>query len=401
MQRYIIPSLEQWKVLTHRGAASYSSLEPLAKEVFDNIAQYGDQALKTYTEKFDKVKLEGFSVDTTEIELAKNRVPEKLKLAIQKAKENIYLFHKAQITEEVKVEIQTGVNCWQKKLPIEKVGLYIPGGSAPLFSTILMLAIPAQVAECDRIVLCSPPNSKGQLSDVILYTSNLCGVDQILKVGGVQAIAGMTLGTDTIPKVDKIFGPGNQFVTVAKQLATQYQVAIDMPAGPSELMVVSDQTGNPDFIASDLLSQAEHGPDSQVILVTNDIKIALEENGFIIEKNQIKLDRPIKELGIHNISVKLHPEVQAIVSVIVSRTDAEAETLIKGEEINIEKDENLTEEDTINIEEVFEDGAIPENIGEQAEDSFEEIEDKNDTEEANNEVNSEANDSKKELEDSS
>ena len=270
MQRYINPSPEQWKVLTQRGSASYSSLEPMAKEVFNNVTQYGDQALMTYTEKFDNVKLENFSVSAEEIELAKSRVPEKLKLAIQKAKENIYRFHTAQKTEEVKVEIQKGVNCWQKKLPIEKVGLYIPGGSAPLFSTILMLAVPAQVAGCSKVVLCSPPDRKGELPDVILYTADLCGIDTIFKVGGMQAIAGMTLGTATIPKVDKLFGPGNQYVTVAKQLATQYQVSIDMPAGPSELMVVADATANASFVASDLLSQAEHGPDSQVLLVTTD-----------------------------------------------------------------------------------------------------------------------------------
>ena len=270
MQRYINPSPEQWKVLTQRGSASYSSLEPLAKEVFNNVAQYGDQALMTYTEKFDNVKLENFPVVAEEIELAKSRVPERLKLAIQKAKDNIHLFHTAQKTEEVKVEIQKGINCWQKKLPIEKVGLYIPGGSAPLFSTILMLAVPAQVAGCSKVVLCSPPDSKGKLPDVILYTADLCGIDTIFKVGGMQSIAGMTLGTATIPKVDKLFGPGNQYVTVAKQLATQYQVSIDMPAGPSELMVVADATANAAFVASDLLSQAEHGPDSQVLLVTTD-----------------------------------------------------------------------------------------------------------------------------------
>ncbi|MEC8635934.1 MAG: histidinol dehydrogenase, partial [Bacteroidota bacterium] len=226
--------------------------------------------LVTYTEKFDNVKLENFSVGAEEIELAKTRVPEKLKLAIQKAKQNIYRFHSAQKTEEVKVEIQKGVNCWQKKLSIEKVGLYIPGGSAALFSTILMLAVPAQVAGCSKVVLCSPPDLKGELPDVILYTADLCGIDTIFKLGGMQAIAGMTFGTATIPKVDKLFGPGNQFVTVAKQLATQYQVSIDMPAGPSELMVVADATANPAFVASDLLSQAEHGPDSQVLLVTTD-----------------------------------------------------------------------------------------------------------------------------------
>lgn len=270
MQRYINPTIAQWKGLTQRGSASFASLEPLAKEVFENIAQNGDQALIDYTEKFDKVALEDFSVSTQDIEEAKARVPEKLKSAIQKAKDNIYRFHMAQKTMEVNVETQKGVNCWQKKLPIEKVGLYIPGGSAPLFSTILMLAIPAQVAGCSEVIMCSPPDSNGNLPDVILYTANLCGVSKIFKVGGMQAIAGMTLGTATLPKVDKIFGPGNQYVTVAKQWATQYQVSIDMPAGPSELMVVADASANADFVASDLLSQAEHGPDSQVLLVTTD-----------------------------------------------------------------------------------------------------------------------------------
>jgi histidinol dehydrogenase len=270
MQRFINPTAAEWNVLTQRGSASYASLEPLAKEVFEQVAQNGDKALINYTEKFDQVKLDDFSVSSAEIEAAIARVPERLKLAIQNAKENIYRFHKAQKTNEIRVETQKGVNCWQKKLPIENVGLYIPGGSAPLFSTILMLAIPAQIAGCDKVVLCSPPNDKGRLDDVILYTSNLCGVNNIYKIGGMQAIAGMTLGTETLPKVDKLFGPGNQYVTVAKQLATQYQVAIDMPAGPSELMVVADSSAQADFIASDLLSQAEHGPDSQVLFVTTD-----------------------------------------------------------------------------------------------------------------------------------
>lgn len=271
MQRYVNPKYDQWKEITLRGSASYASLEPLAKEVFDNVDQNGDQALISYTEKFDKVKLNSFSVDKDEIESAKARVPQKLKSAIQIAKQNIYRFHLAQKTKEVRVETQIGVNCWQKKLPIEKVGLYIPGGSAPLFSTILMLAVPAQVAGCSKVVLCSPPDSKGELSDVILYTAHLCGIDTIFKVGGIQAIAGMTFGTETLPKVDKLFGPGNQYVTVAKQLATQYQVSIDMPAGPSELMVVADASASAAFVASDLLSQAEHGPDSQVLLVTTDL----------------------------------------------------------------------------------------------------------------------------------
>ena len=287
MQKFINPTPETWSELAQRGSASFASLEPLAKRVFNNVARSGDKALFKYTEKFDKVKLEDFSVSKNEIDQAISRVPNKLKNAIKQAKENIFRFHSAQKTNEVSIETQKGVNCWQKKLPIEKVGLYVPGGSAPLFSTILMLAIPAQVAGCSKVVLCSPPNSDGHLSDVILYTADLCGVDNIFKVGGIQAIAGMAIGTKTLPKVDKLFGPGNQYVTVAKLIATQYQVAIDMPAGPSELMVVADNSAKAEFIASDLLSQAEHGPDSQVIFVTTDKEIMDEVDQEL--KNQVSL----------------------------------------------------------------------------------------------------------------
>ena len=290
MERFINPDRNQWQALTQRASASYASLEPLVKTVFNAVEKEGEQAVKNYTLEFDKVEIQNIVVSKQEIVQAVDRVPNELKVAIKRAKENIMRFHEAQITAPVEVETQPGVSCWQKKLPIEKVGLYIPGGSAPLFSTVLMLAIPAKVAGCQEIVLCSPPDSNGLLADVILYAANLCGVDSIFKVGGMQAIAGMTLGTESIPKVDKIFGPGNQFVTVAKQLATQYQVSIDMPAGPSELMVVADKTGNPDFIASDLLSQAEHGPDSQVILVTNDIEIADATFEKVVEQLE-KLER--------------------------------------------------------------------------------------------------------------
>jgi histidinol dehydrogenase len=290
MQQFINPTPEEWRSLAQRASAPYASLEPLAKEVFNVVAQKGDQALFAYTETFDKVKLNSISVSTAEIKAAISRVPEKLKSAILRAKQNIERFHTAQITKEVRIETQKGVNCWQKKTPIENVGLYIPGGSAPLFSTVLMLAIPAQIAGCDNIVLCSPPNIKGQLSDVILYTADLCGVHKIFKVGGIQAIAGMTLGTETLPKVDKLFGPGNQYVTVAKQLATQYQVGIDMPAGPSELLVVADASAQAAFVASDLLSQAEHGPDSQVLFVTTERKM-MDQVGEEIENQIISLSR--------------------------------------------------------------------------------------------------------------
>ena len=211
-----------------------------------------------------------------EIFQAISNVSDELKESIQLAKANIEAFHKAQQTPTVKVKTQVGVNCWQEKRPIQKVGLYIPGGSAPLFSTILMLAIPAQIAGCEEIVLCSPPDKSGNLPDVVLYTAQLCGVTKIFKVGGIQAIAAMTFGTETIPAVYKLFGPGNQYVTVAKQWATRYSMAIDMPAGPSELLVVADTSASPTYVAADLLSQAEHGPDSQVILVTTDESILVK-----------------------------------------------------------------------------------------------------------------------------
>ena len=282
MKQYRNPIRSDWKKLTARASASYASLEPLAKEVFENVRLNGDASLSAYTLKFDAVSLDSFQVSPEETAAAESRVPQSLKNAIEIARNNILTFHKAQKTTTVKVETQAGVYCWQKKTPIEKVGLYIPGGSAPLFSTVLMLATPANIAGCEEIVLCSPPDKNGNLPDVILYTAKRCGVTKIFKVGGMQAIAAMTFGTTTIPQVDKIFGPGNQYVTVAKQLATQYHVAIDMPAGPSELMVVADETADPSFIASDLLSQAEHGPDSQVLLITTSKAIAEETQKAVL-----------------------------------------------------------------------------------------------------------------------
>jgi len=282
MKQYRNPIRSDWKKLTARASASYASLEPLAKEVFENVRLNGDASLSAYTLKFDAVSLDSFQVSPEETAAAESRVPQSLKNAIEIARNNILTFHKAQKTTTVKVETQAGVYCWQKKTPIEKVGLYIPGGSAPLFSTVLMLATPANIAGCEEIVLCSPPDKNGNLPDMILYTAKRCGVTKIFKVGGMQAIAAMTFGTTTIPQVDKIFGPGNQYVTVAKQLATQYHVAIDMPAGPSELMVVADETADPSFIASDLLSQAEHGPDSQVLLITTSKAIAEETQKAVL-----------------------------------------------------------------------------------------------------------------------
>ena len=268
MKLYINPNKSDWSELLKRPTQTVEDIETIVNQVFEDVSKNGDKAVEKYTSKFDGVTLQNTIISQIEISDAVANIPEKLKQAIQLAKSNIEKFHSAQKTDKVFVETMNGVECWQEKRPIQKVGLYIPGGTAPLFSTVLMLAVPAQIAGCKEIVLCSPPNKEGKIANEILYAAQLCGVTQIIKVGGIQAIAGLTFGTETIPQVYKIFGPGNQFVTVAKQLATKYGVAIDMPAGPSELLVMADESANAAFVASDLLSQAEHGKDSQVILVT-------------------------------------------------------------------------------------------------------------------------------------
>lgn len=263
------PIRASWPELVKRPTQSLDTIEETVIQIFDDVKRSGNQAIEKYTTLFDGIDAEVTEVSSDEIVAASKNVPDTLKAAIQMAKQNIETFHKAQKTNRIEVETMPGVNCWQEKRAIEKIGLYIPGGTAPLFSTVLMLAVPAQIAGCNEIILCTPPNKQGVIANEILYAAQLCGVTKIYKVGGIQAIAAMTFGTETVPQVYKIFGPGNQFVTVAKQLATKYGVAIDMPAGPSELLVLADDTANPAYVASDLLSQAEHGADSQVILVSN------------------------------------------------------------------------------------------------------------------------------------
>ena len=268
MQKIINPQRKDWEQLLQRPTQTLEDIESTVHEVFSEIQKKGDRAVAKYTSLFDGVKLDDFEVDQREIEASGNEITENLKAAIMLAHGNISRFHLAQRTEKISVTTSPGVECWQEKRPIEKVGLYIPGGTAPLFSTILMLAIPANIAGCKEIILCTPPDRSGKINPAILYAASICGITKIFKIGGIQAIGSLTFGTETVPKVYKIFGPGNQFVTVAKQLATKYNVAIDMPAGPSELLIVADDTANPAFVASDLLSQAEHGADSQVILVS-------------------------------------------------------------------------------------------------------------------------------------
>ncbi|WP_340063136.1 histidinol dehydrogenase [Ascidiimonas aurantiaca] len=272
MKKYNNPSRENWESLLRRPTQTVDEIESTVIEVFKEVQTKGDEALKKYTSLFDGVELTDHAVSEEEVKNAEVQVSPQLKEAIKLAKENITKFHEAQRTSKVEVQTTPGVFCWQEKRPIDKVGLYIPGGTAPLFSSILMLAVPAQLAGCREIILCTPPGKEGIVNPAILYTAHLCGVHKIFKIGGIQAIAAMTFGTSSVSQVYKIFGPGNQYVTVAKQLATKYGVAIDMPAGPSELLVVADDTANPAFVASDLLSQAEHGTDSQVLLVSTSEK---------------------------------------------------------------------------------------------------------------------------------
>ncbi len=276
MEKIINPVRQEWAKLLARPKFNNDDLVKICKDIFAEVMRDGDKALAKYTLRFDRVSLENIAVTEEEFDRAEQAVGEELKEAICEAKRNIEAFHILQKPAPCEYVNSHGFRCWQEAKGIEKVGLYIPGGSAPLFSTVLMLAVPARIAGCREIILCTPPNRAGAVEPAILWTARLCGVTRVYKVGGVQAIGAMTLGTETIPQVYKIFGPGNQYVTAAKQLACNFGVAIDMPAGPSEVMVVADRSANPAFIAADLLSQAEHGPDSQVVLVTPDAGILPE-----------------------------------------------------------------------------------------------------------------------------
>lgn len=290
MNIYKYPDKKEWEELTQRPAIEKMALEDTVKDILKKVRSSGDEALIRFTEQFDKAKPDQISVSDTEIKASENQVSEALKAAIDMAGSNIEKFHAAQREAITVVETTPGVQCWRKSVGIEKVGLYIPGGTAPLFSTILMLAIPAKLAGCREIILCTPPDKTGNIHPAILYTANIVGITRIFKVGGAQAIAAMAYGTETVPRVNKIFGPGNQFVTKAKELVQQNGMAIDMPAGPSEVLVIADGTCNPKFVAADLLSQAEHGTDSQVILLSDDLTI-LEQTLAEIKKQLEKLPR--------------------------------------------------------------------------------------------------------------
>ena len=290
MKKILYPNKSEWAEMLRRPVLNVETLFENVGAILKEVRMNGDKAVLEYEERFDKVKLESLAVTPEEIKEAELQVPIELKVAILLAQRNIYTFHKKQKFEGKKVETMEGVTCWQKAVGIEKVGLYIPGGTAPLFSTVLMLAVPAKIAGCKEIVLCTPPNKEGKINPAILYAAQVAGVSKIFKAGGVQAIGAMAYGTESVPKVYKIFGPGNQYVMAAKQQVAMHDVAIDMPAGPSEVEVIADETANPAFVAADLLSQAEHGVDSQVVLITTSEKL-LNEVEYEVQHQLSRLPR--------------------------------------------------------------------------------------------------------------
>ncbi len=298
MKTLCFPEEDQWVELCRRPELNKTDLEDVVRRIINDVKSAGNKAIYKYSKKFDGFSTYNLKVSSAEIKESAELIPEKLKAAINIAARNIKKFHSSQITQEPVIETCKGVKCWRKNVAIEKVGLYIPGGNAPLFSTVLMLAIPAKIAGCKEIVMCSPPDKKGKVNPLILYTAQMVGVTEIYKIGGAQAIAAMAYGTESVPKVCKIFGPGNQYVTKAKEMVQQNGISIDLPAGPSELLIIADKTANPEFIASDLLSQAEHGADSQVILVTDNQEL-IEPVWFEVEKQVHQLPR--KELAIKSL----------------------------------------------------------------------------------------------------
>ncbi|MGO3183699.1 MAG: histidinol dehydrogenase [Aequorivita sp.] len=358
MNKIYNPNPETWSEILKRATQSLAGVEVTVNEIFSEVRTNGDKAIKKYTQTFDGVSIEELLVSDKEIDASEKMVSSELKEAINLAKANIEKFHSAQQTERITVETTEGVLCWQERRPIQKIGLYVPGGSAPLFSTVLMLAIPAKIAGCKEIVLCTPPDKNGEINPAILYTARLCGVTNIYKIGGIQAIAAMTFGTQSVPAVYKIFGPGNQFVTVAKQIATKYGVAIDMPAGPSELLVFADDTAKASFVASDLLSQAEHGADSQVILVTTSEKLLNSVEMEIEKQLQVLPRKAIASQAINNSKLILVESVSKAIDLINEY----------GPEhfIVVSKDEDFFLENIQNAGSVFIGNYTPESAGDYA-----------------------------------
>mgnify|MGYP000720036301 FL=1 len=352
------PDKSQWQEILKRPVMNTENLFDTVRSVIDRVKEEGDRAVLDYEEKFDKVVLASLAVSEEEQQEAENLVSEDLKAAIRLAKQNIETFHAAQRFEGKKVQTQPGVTCWQKAVAIEKVGLYIPGGTAPLFSTVLMLAVPARIAGCKEIVLCTPPGRDGKVHPAVLFAAKVAGVNRIFKAGGIQAIAAMAYGTESVPKVYKIFGPGNQYVTAAKQLVNLRDVAIDMPAGPSEVEVLADETANPIFVAADLLSQAEHGVDSQAILITTSVE--LQQAVKVEVERQLAL-LPRKEIAEESLA-------NSKLIVVDSMTEAiELTNAYAPEHLIIETEDYLSvAERIVNAGSVFLGSLTPESAGDYA-----------------------------------
>src|SRR5688572_19564983 len=305
MKIFINPSRTTWPQLTTRPQLALEFLESSVRNIFNRVKKSGDNALRELTLQFDKVNVGNLAVSKEEFQNAEKSLSQTLKDAISIAAANIEKFHSAQKRESVKIETTPGVTCWRRAVPIDKIGIYIPGGSAPLFSTVLMLGVPARLAKCRQVILCSPPDKSGEINPAILFAAQLVGINRVFKVGGAQAVAAMAFGTESIERVYKIFGPGNQYVTKAKQLVTEEGIAIDMPAGPSEVLIMADESSNPAFVAADLLSQAEHGEDSQVILVVNDQRL--------VQPIQKEIEEQLKDLPRQTIAEKALLHSRAVV----------------------------------------------------------------------------------------
>lgn len=358
MQVFEEPNKQDWEGLLRRPSFDATELLPKVQSILDAVASEGDAALYRFSDTFDRVQLKTLVIGPAMIEAADALVAPALKTAIQSAKVNIEIFHQAQLKKEEKIETMPGVWCWRKSVGIEKVGIYVPGGTAPLFSTVLMLGVPAKLAGCKEVVLCTPPRKDGTVDPAILYAANLVGIQQIYTIGGAQAIAAMAYGTATVPKVFKIFGPGNQYVTAAKQLIQQQGVAIDMPAGPSEVCVYADETAVPAFVAADLLSQAEHGADSQVLLIAS--------NKNTVDQVQMEIERQLANLPRADFANKALGHSKAIV--IALREDAiQLINAYAPEHLILSVDNALVvAEKIINAGSVFIGNYSPESVGDYA-----------------------------------
>lgn len=352
------PPRDQWASIQTRPVFDYTVLFDRVQNILDDVRQNGDKALINYTKQFDNANLESLEVTKEEIAEAAPLLSVELKQAIEMSRRNIWKFHSEQQHDYDEIQTSPGVYCWQKAVPIEKVGFYIPGGSAPLFSTVLMLGIPAQIAECKEVILCTPPNAEGKVHPAILYAAKVAGIHRIFKVGGAQAIAAMAYGTETVPKVYKIFGPGNQYVTAAKQLVSLREVAIDMPAGPSEVEVIADETANPVFVAADLLSQAEHGADSQVLLVTTSEKLVEQVKDQLLIQLYKLPRKEIAEKALENSKIII---VKSLEEAIVFTNEYAPEHLIISTKSYMVVSENI-----VNAGSVFLGNMTPESAGDYA-----------------------------------